>query len=135
MALKKGTKLYSILKFKCPQCQEGDFFVSHPYDFSNMGKPKEYCPSCGLKNAKEPGFYYGAMYISYGFGVALCIVVVGLYYLIFRSLDVWNMLMIVGVVSVVAAPFNYSLSKIIWANMFIRYKKDAVQKNSTSELD
>ena len=74
MALQKGSKLYSIVKFKCPQCQEGDFFISHPYDFKNMGKPHEHCSECGMKLSKEPGFYFGAMYVSYAFGVALFVV-------------------------------------------------------------
>ncbi len=125
MALQKGSKLYSIVKFKCPQCQEGDFFISHPYDFKNMGKPHEHCSECGMKLSKEPGFYFGAMYVSYAFGVALFVAVIVLYYLIFRSIDVWNMLIIVGVISVITAPFNYALSKIVWANIFIRYNKDA----------
>ena len=28
--LGKGTKLYSILRLKCPRCQEGDFYKGHP---------------------------------------------------------------------------------------------------------
>lgn len=78
-----------------------------------------------MKLSKEPGFYFGAMYVSYAFGVALFVAVIVLYYLIFRSIDVWNMLIIVGVISIITAPFNYALSKIVWANIFIRYNKDA----------
>ncbi len=122
MALKKGSKLYSVVKFKCPQCQEGDFFVSAPYDLKNTGKVKEQCSECGLKFAKEPGFFFGAMYVSYGFGVALFVATVIVYYLIFNSVDVWNMLIIMGVLSVLTAPLNYCVSKIIWANIFIKYR-------------
>ena len=35
--MRKGTKLYSIIKFKCPSCHEGNFFISHPYNFKNTG--------------------------------------------------------------------------------------------------
>jgi uncharacterized protein (DUF983 family) len=129
MALKKGTKLYSIVNFKCPQCHEGDFFISHPYKLQTMGKPHEYCSECGLKFAKEPGFYFGAMYVSYGFGVALFVAVVVIYYLIFNRIDVWNMLGIMGFISILTAPFNYALSKIIWANIFIPYNKDAKEEH------
>jgi len=51
----KGSKLYSIFKSKCPRCQEGEFFVSHPYDLANMGDIHTHCDQCGLKYAKEPG--------------------------------------------------------------------------------
>lgn len=87
--LKKGTKLYSIFKFKCPQCQEGEFFISKPYDLKNVGKIHENCSECGIKYSKEPGFYYGAMYVSYALGVAQLVAVIVLYYIIFRQIDVW----------------------------------------------
>lgn len=129
MALKKGTKMYSIVNFKCPQCHEGDFFVAAPYNLKHTGKVKENCSECGLKYAKEPGFFFGAMYVSYGFGVALFVATVVVYYLIFKQIDVWNMLIIMGVLSVLTAPINYSLSKIIWANLFIKYSgKESIEK-------
>lgn len=134
MALKKGTKLYSIVNFKCPQCNEGDFFISHPYNLKTMGQPRECCSECGLKYAKEPGFYFGAMYVSYGFGVALFVAVVVLYYLIFNRVDVWIMLGIMGIISIITAPFNYALSKIIWANIFIKYNKNAKEEHLKHQL-
>jgi len=128
MRLKKGTKIYSVVKFKCPRCNEGDFFVSRAYDLQKMGKVHENCTECGLKYAKEPGFFYGAMYVSYAFGVALFVTVIILYYIIFRRIDVWTLFAIIGFLSVATAPINYALSKIIWANFFIAYKKDAIEK-------
>ena len=71
--LKKSSKLYSILKFKCPYCQEGDFYKStNPYNFSSMSEVKDSCEKCNRKFSIEPGFYYGAMYVSYAFGVGTC---------------------------------------------------------------
>src|SRR5215216_2534149 len=67
----KGTKLYSILNNKCPKCQVGDFFVyKNPFrkDFAKM---HDHCPHCGELFNKEVGFYYGAMYVSYGLNIAL----------------------------------------------------------------
>jgi uncharacterized protein (DUF983 family) len=122
MAINKSSMLYSVVKFKCPQCHEGNFFVSNPYNLKKTGKLHDHCSECGLKFAKEPGFYYGAMYVSYGFGVAVFIAVVVLYYLIFRRVDAWNMLIIIAAISVLTAPLSLALSKIIWANIFIRYK-------------
>ena len=65
MSFLKDSKLYSILHFKCPFCHEGDFFLSHPYDLKHAGDLHEACPVCHRKYEKEPGFYYGAMFISY----------------------------------------------------------------------
>ncbi len=121
--LKKGTKLYSILKFKCPECNEGDFFVSHPYNLKQSGKIYEKCKVCGCDNNPEPGFYYGAMYVSYGIGVAVFVSVFLIIYLTVP--EPTPTLYITAIISlmVVFAPLLYALSKIIWINMFKSFKK------------
>lgn len=121
--IKKGTKLYSIYHMKCPRCQEGDFFVAHPYNLKKAGDIHQKCPSCGLKYAKEPGFYYGAMYVSYALGVALFVTLWVSFNLFFESMDVFVQLVIISASFLVFAPYMYALSKIIWANLFIKFEK------------
>lgn len=120
----KGSKLYSIFKMKCPRCQEGDFFVSHPYDLSKAGDTHENCPKCDLKYSKEPGFYYGAMYVSYALGVALFVTLWVSFNLFFPSVTVGWQIATIVVASLVTAPYLYALSKIIWANFFIRFDEE-----------
>jgi uncharacterized protein (DUF983 family) len=120
--LKKGTKLFSILKRKCPHCQEGDFFVSSSYDFKHMGAVNEKCRECGESFSKEPGFYYGAMYVSYALGVAVFVAVFMLTYLLYPNPGALEYILLIGLVMVVLGPYLYSLSKIIWANLFMSYK-------------
>ena len=36
--MKKGTKLHSVVNFKCPCCQEGDFFI-FPADIRHTAVP------------------------------------------------------------------------------------------------
>ena len=121
---KKGTKLYSIFKRKCPVCQDGDFFVSKPYDLKNTGKIHDNCMNCGEKFSKEPGFYYGAMYVSYGLGVAMFIAVFILTYLLYPNPTAFIYISFIAVAMVLLGPFLYELSKIIWANMFMSYKNN-----------
>ena len=83
----KGSKLYSIFKMKCPRCQEGDFFISKPYDLKRAGDTHERCPQCNLKYSKEPGFYFGAMFVSYGLGVALFVTLWVSFNLFFEDLE------------------------------------------------
>ncbi len=121
---RKGSKLYSITKMKCPQCQEGDFFVSHPYDLRHAGEIHEHCSVCGLKYSKEPGFYYGAMYVSYALGVAVFVTLWVVMNLFFSRLSTaWQIFMIIFI-SLLITPYLYALSKIIWANFFIRYDRN-----------
>ncbi|MFD2915661.1 DUF983 domain-containing protein [Psychroserpens luteus] len=64
--MKKGTKLYSILKLKCPRCQIGNLF-SNPglIVFSRILEMPDKCPHCEQNFKLEPGFYTAALWISY----------------------------------------------------------------------
>ena len=128
----KGSLLYSVLKSKCPQCNEGKFFVSHPYDLKKVGDIIEYCDCCGLKYEKEPGFYYGAMYVAYAIGVALFVTFWVSFNLFFKQVSTaWQIGSIVFG-TIVLSPYIYALSKIIWANLFIKYDKDAIRRHKES---
>lgn len=120
--IKKGTKLYSILNFRCPQCQEGDFFVSSPYNIKKIGELHSNCNSCKLKFSKEPGFYFGALYVSYAIGIAIFICVFVINWILNLNATLMQTLLTVGAVLIVGTPFIFHLSKIIWANLFFHYK-------------
>lgn len=123
----KGTKLNSILKMKCPRCQEGDFFEGNPYHFSTMGQVKKRCPKCDMKFELETGFYQGSYYVSYGLGVALFVLVVVLNYLFIEEVTPTFLLFSFVAALIVLFPLLYALSKIIWANLFIKYDKSVSQ--------
>ena len=57
-------KLLAILRLRCPRCLKGPVFRSF------WGLHKE-CPECGLSFEREPGFFTGAMYFSYGIGIMI----------------------------------------------------------------
>ena len=121
----KGSKLYSIIKMKCPRCQEGDFFVSHPYNLKKAGDIHKECSKCKLKYSKEPGFYYGAMYVSYALGVALFVTLWVSFNLFFPNISAGVEVTIVALLALITAPYFYALSKIIWANLFIKFESES----------
>ena len=123
--IKKGSKIYSILKFKCPACHEGQFLVSRPYDLRNVGDVREVCSVCNQKYSKEPGFYQGALYVSYALGVALFVTIWVSCNLFFNNLNVWIQIGMVAGASIILGPYLFALSKIIWANLFIPYNPNA----------
>lgn len=128
----KGSMLFSIFKFKCPKCQEGDFFISHPYDLSKVGDMHHHCSACGFKYEKEPGFYYGAMYVAYALAVALFVTLWVSFNLFFKNVSIGWQIGIIILATVVLAPYLYALSKIIWANFFFKYDKDAIKRHKES---
>lgn len=123
MAWLKGTKLYSIGRLKCPFCQEGDFFVSHPYDLSKVGQVHAQCPHCGRRLSKEVGFYWGALFVSYALSIGFSLGVFGLAWLVRPDLGILGFFVVVVSATALASPYLYALSKIIWANLFFHYQR------------
>lgn len=119
---KKGSKMYSVSHNKCPRCQEGDFFVkSAGFRFKENLKMYETCSFCGLKYMLEPSFFYGAMYVSYALTVAMAVAVFVLCQLF--GLSLLTSLISIFVLLVLANPFVMRLSRLVYINMFVHYKK------------
>lgn len=68
----RPSTLSGIFRQLCPRCRSGRIFRSSLY----WGFPKmnDRCPVCGLHFNREPGYFLGAMYISYGLALALIFV-------------------------------------------------------------
>lgn len=123
--LAKGTKLYSILHSKCPRCHEGSYFVTgNPYNMKKFDKMYKECPVCSQSFEMETGFYYGAMYVSYGlsvaFGIAMFLVLCTA-----AGMTLDHFFIVVAVMLIVMIPLVYRLSRLIWINLFVKYKADA----------
>jgi len=128
MLLKKGSKLYSIFNNKCPKCNEGDFFVDRNYlRYKTILKMHTNCSHCNLKYMMEPSFFYGALYVNYALTVAIAIAtfIIAMVFLDF-SLNV-SFGVIIGVL-LVLTPLTIRLSRLIWINIFVHYKKDSSLK-------
>jgi uncharacterized protein (DUF983 family) len=124
----KESKIYSVAKFKCPRCHEGQFLVSHPYDLKRVGDVRDKCEVCELNYSPEPGFYYGAMYVSYGLGVTLFVTIWASCNWFFENVSVWTQIGLVVFFLIVLGPYLFALSKIIWANIFIHFDKNHVKQ-------
>lgn len=112
--------MYSILRSKCPHCHEGKFFKP-----TGIGEIEEKCNECGEKFSKEPGFYYGAMYVSYALAVAVFVTMwVAISVLAPDTSAGVTVAWIIAPIVILGVKL-YKLSRIIWANMFFSYKKPA----------
>lgn len=121
--------------FRCPRCHEGEFYKSHPYDLSKVGDLHEHCSECGLKYEKEPGFYYGAMYVAYALGVAIFVALWTSFNLFMPSVSVGFQILVIVLAMIFSGPYIYALSKIIWAKLFISYDRDAIEKFKKGNTD
>ena len=121
----KTGKLYSIFFNKCPRCNKGKFWKSNnPYYnlFLNGGENHSHCLNCDLKFEIEPGFFYGAMYISYGLGIGIGSLILIISLAVFQMKNILLLSLIVGISILILAPVNYFLSRLIWLNTFIDNK-------------
>jgi len=126
--MNKESKAYSILKIKCPRCHEGDYFLGkNPYSRDGL-KMLDECAHCHFHYDVEPGFYLGAMYISYAMGVACTMPSVVALLLLMPNLPI-HYYLIFGLLELSALmPFMYRYSRIIWINFFVAYEKDNENK-------
>jgi hypothetical protein len=77
----------------------------------------ESCPHCGVRLEPEPGFYQGAMYVSYGFTVICIIVLYLLLHFLFRPGE-WVTIGIIIAILFALAPVNYRYSRIVFLYLF-----------------
>lgn len=118
-------KCYSSFFHKCPQCLEGNIYPdSNPYHLRQTARMFEHCPRCGLQYVPEPGYFYGAMYVSYAITVAIAVAVFLADYLFFWERGVLFFLVLLTVVLTLLAPYTFRTSRVIWMNFFNAYRPD-----------
>lgn len=124
----KGTKIYGIAKGKCPRCHEGEMFPNHnPYDLKHMTDINSECDVCGQTFEPEPNFYYGAMYVSYAYTVAIFVASYVISSLIL-NLGIWYVIGSTVGSLIILSPFVFRLSRTTWLHINVKYQKDALKK-------
>jgi uncharacterized protein (DUF983 family) len=119
----KESKFYSVINNKCPHCHQGNFWeTNNPYNLKRFAKMNAKCPVCNEDFKREPGFYFGATYVSYGltvtFGIVMYLLLAGAF-----KMNTVPFLVTFSVLLIVLMPLFYRLARIIWINMFVPYKK------------
>lgn len=119
----KGTKLYSIFTGTCPVCQEESMYKEpNPYKLHSIFEMHERCSNCNTKYKIEPSFFFGAMYVSYALGVAVSIAAFIIAYYFF-GVELLTTFFIIILTLVILMPVIMRLSRNIWINMFLDYRK------------
>lgn len=119
------SKIGSITAMTCPRCREGSLFEK-PYSMQNAYKMKSSCDVCGQKYEPEPGFYYGAMFISYIL-TGWLFIIVGLTLAFGFGWTVTQTLIAVAILTVLIHNLIYRLSRSLWIHFFVRYNPEAIK--------
>lgn len=124
----KGTRLYSILFNKCPRCHKGQFFKNNnPYDLTEFSEMHEHCEHCDESFIRETGYYYGAMYVSYGLNIALGVAMFLLMVLILEIDVVVYLFSFLGA-TLLFFPWVFRTARLVWINLFVGYKPEATKE-------
>ncbi|MBT9391598.1 DUF983 domain-containing protein [Hymenobacter sp. NST-14] len=76
------------------------------------------CPVCGQTYEPEPGFYFGAMYISFAFSTGIMLVVGMLVYYLLGDPDTWVYVTAVAIASVLLTPLSLRYSRTLMLYFF-----------------
>ncbi|GHB72072.1 DUF983 domain-containing protein [Persicitalea jodogahamensis] len=112
-----NNRLRSVLLNKCPRCGQGDFFISKTAFSRNFDKMHRHCPHCGENLVPEPGFYQGALYMSYALYTAILLA----YFFVFSYFlsEYYDYFLITLVpVFILMTPLAYRLARRSWLALF-----------------
>lgn len=115
----------AILSHKCPRCREGDIFVHSlwrkPTQFIRTYK---HCPHCHLAYEREPGFFFGAMYISYALTTGIFLGSAFLLYYVFNDPPVGVYIVTVVTAVLLLTPVVFRYSRTLYLHAFGGVKYD-----------
>jgi len=131
---KRSFSWRAMWNYKCPRCQKGDMFVE-PFEFSNPTNMNKKCSECGLDFEPEPGFYFGALIISYGISSWLLLLPALLLTLYFKWSVGSAMALAIGVTALVYFRLM-RVSRSFYLHTSIRYDSSLEKsENSASKYD
>jgi uncharacterized protein (DUF983 family) len=110
-------KAGGILKLQCPNCGKAKVFHKTKFPFS---KPlmKDACESCGYRFDKEPGYYRGAVVLSYSLALAEGALAFVLAKQLIFGISLNNLILVALAAVILCAMWNYKLARVIWMNIF-----------------
>ena len=104
----------AIAMAKCPKCREGKIFSASLLSYRNLSGVNKVCSVCGANFVPEPDFYYGAMYISYAFSVALVITSLTAINVLIAEPELWMYLTTMVVLNIFLLPAMLRYSKVLY---------------------
>ncbi len=100
-----------ILHHRCPRCRVGKIF--HHSIFLGFPKMHERCSVCHLRYEREPGYFLGAMYISYALALPVVAFIAGFLWAVtgcwITKAAVWAVFLFLPLV-----PAITFLARVLW---------------------
>ena len=100
--------LPTIVRRLCPECGSGPIFRS-------AFVMHEHCPVCGLWFGRgQPGYFTGAMYVSYAMAIPIVVVFTVLEYLVLPDWTLFKLVLLAWFFCVPLIPSIWQYSRVVW---------------------
>lgn len=108
------SKFQAVSAGLCPKCRQGKIFKTPLYAPIGFGQMNEFCPHCGLRFEIEPGYFIGAMYVSYAFSGGLALILGFALFYLANDPPGWVYSVVISLAVICIASINFRLSRVIW---------------------
>jgi uncharacterized protein (DUF983 family) len=113
-APKAASAIASIVAKRCSHCRQGLIFRS-------TWVMNEDCPVCRLDfDRGEPGYFTGAMYVSYGMVIPVIALLTLVEHFVFPAWSLLRLVILASLICLPSTPLIWQYSRVIWI-YFDRY--------------
>jgi uncharacterized protein (DUF983 family) len=100
--------LAAILRKRCPRCRQGAIFAA-PFLMNDD------CPMCGLDfDRGDPGYFTGAMYVSYAMAIPLIALLTLIEHLIVPTWSLFRLVVLASIICLPLVPWIWQYSRVVW---------------------
>jgi len=112
-------KVINSLKCKCPKCRKGNIFINKGNVlFFDIPRMNNHCNECNYKFERETGFFFGAMFVSYGLSVIQMIISLVVFWA-FADMPPLSVFIIISTIAILTSTINFRVSRSIWITLFL----------------
>lgn len=119
-------KWVSIWHYYCPRCRRAPLFVK-PFDISNPLDMYHKCAHCEQRFEPEPGYYFGAMFISYLLSSFILLPLALLLTFYFKWSVNGTMVFIIFLGAIMFLKI-LRISRSLWIHIMVTYRPDLSKK-------
>ena len=118
MSDRRPARAAAIFGQKCPTCLRGTVFTG-------AFTMNETCPECAVRFEREPGYFLGAMYVSYMLSIPIVIALTAM--LSFTLLSAWELhwaAIAAWMLYLFLVPAVFRYSRIMWMHVDRHFNPD-----------
>lgn len=113
--------LFRLFSSQCPNCHKGKIFKDKSLFSFGFPKMNDECSHCHTSFNKEPGYFFGAMYVNYMLNVIEGIAVYFLARPFFDHTFDLRIFPIIAAVLLLLTFFNIRMARLVWIYIFKNY--------------